>query len=63
MEHDFTLDQLHLIFTAVTARFNAISKLNEDYPEIREIRTQYAQLMGVINKVMSDQIREMEKED
>lgn len=65
MEHDFTLEQMQLIFTAITARFNEIAKLNEDYPEIRDIRTQYAGLLGIVGKVIADQRmeREMEKED
>ncbi len=63
MEHDFTLDQMQLIFTAVSARFEEIAKLCVGYPELKESRTQYASLMGVINKIMADQRYEMNKED
>lgn len=64
MEHDFTLEQMQLIFTAVSARFEEIAKLCVGYPELKESRTQYASLMGVINKVIADLRYENEnKED
>lgn len=63
MDHDFTLDQLQLIFTAVTERFNVMAKLSEDFPEVAEIRKKYANLMGVVNKVRYDRINEKETEE